>query len=186
MSVSSFIGKGGEPCTGSWRVVRPQDGRRPFIGCLGWRPEDLPSNAGGHFACKMKDGVDAELLETHCEEEAPSDEQAPSEPCAFIAPKNHKGTTCTRYGGDEPVLVRAGSGSCPVRGRLLYPAVVTDKSSIRVIHLLNGVHNHIYPVCTPPVSAIESAVNDRGVIGRCRPTMLKRPASPFTVVNCRF
>lgn len=109
----------------------------------------------------MKDGVDAHLLETFREKEAPSDEQAPSEQCAFIAPKNHKGTVCTRHGGDEPVLVRAGSGSCPVRGRLLYPAVVTDKSSIRVILLFYGVHNHIYPVCKPPVSAIESAVTDQ-------------------------
>lgn len=161
MSVCSFIDKGGEPCTRSWRVVRPQDGRRPFIGCSGWRPGDPPSYAGGHLACKMKDEVDAELLDTFCEEEAPSGEQAPSEQCAFITPKNHKGTVCTRHGGDEPVLVRAGSGSCPVRGRLLYPAVVTDKSSMRVILLLFGVHNHIYPVCKPPVSAIESAVTDQ-------------------------
>lgn len=57
--------------------------------------------------------------------------------------------------------MRAGTGACPVRARLLYPSVVTNKDSIRVILLLFGVHNHIYPVCKPPVSAIESAVAEK-------------------------
>lgn len=57
--------------------------------------------------------------------------------------------------------MRAGTGACPARARLLYPSVVTNKDSIRVILLLFGVHNHIYPVCKPPVSAIESAVAEK-------------------------
>lgn len=172
LTACGFVEEGGATCSGSWRVVYPRDGR-PFVGCSGWRPGDPPTRAGGHFACKIKDGVDADLLRQYNEDGPPADPQPMGEQCSFIAPKHHKGRVCSRHGGEEPALVRAGDGQCPVRARLLYPAVVTDPTSIRVILILVGEHNHIFPVCKPPVSAIEKAVADQ-------------PNAPVRVLQVRF
>lgn len=149
--------EGGGTCSGSWRVVHPRDGR-PFIGCSGWRAGDPPTRSGGHFSCKIKDGVDPDMLSKYNEDGPPAEPTDVAEQFALIAPKHHKGKTCSRHGGDEPALVRAGDGRCSVRARLLYPAEVSDPDSIRVVLILSGEHNHKYPACKLPVSAIESAV----------------------------
>lgn len=157
LSVCGYVEESGKGCAGSWRVVRPREGR-PFIRCTGWKPGDPPTRAGGHFACKLKDGVNADLLEKYCDEGPPSEPPEQTEKCIFIAPKSHKGKLCKRHGGEDPALVRAGPGGCPVRARLLHPAQVADATSVRVALLLFGEHNHIYSVCKPPVSAIAGAV----------------------------
>lgn len=144
VSICGFIKKGGEPCTSSRHVVRPQDGRRPFIGGSHWKPGYPPAHADGHFACTMEDGADLGFMEKYCAEEPPAGEPATSEQCAFIAPKKPKGVACARHGGEEPNLVQAGPGPCPVRARLLYPAAVRDKSRIRVIRHIRGAQLRIY------------------------------------------
>lgn len=160
LTACGFVEEGGATCSGYWRVVYPRDGR-PLVGCSGWRPGDLPTRAGGHVACKIKDGSDAGLLHQYNESGPPADPQPMGAQCSFIAPRHNKGRVCSRHGGEETALVRAGEGQCPVRPCLLYPAVVTDPTSVRVILILFGEDNHIFPVCKPFVSAIEKAVADQ-------------------------
>lgn len=103
-----------------------------------------------------------DLLVKFCVEGPPIDqpEQAVDQ-CIFIAPRKHKGKVRTRHRGEDPALVWAGLGRCPVRARVLYPVQVADPSRIRVILLLHGEHNHVYPICKPPMRAIAGAVEQQ-------------------------
>jgi len=118
MTSCAFNDPSGATCGQSWTVVRPQDGRRPFIGCQGWQPGDPRTRDGGHMGCSLKDGVDAELLEKYRKDGLLEPELVAAGNCTYIASKNHRGRVCNGHGGEDPPLVRAGVGTCKVRARL--------------------------------------------------------------------
>jgi len=110
------------------------------------------------MGCSLKDGFEADLLEKYRKDGLPDPELVAAGNCTYIASKNNRGRVCNRHGGEDPPLVSAGVGTCKVRARLLWPVDPPDPASIRVILLLFGEHNHIYPVCKPPTSAIMDAI----------------------------
>jgi len=157
MTTCPFEEEDGQFCPGVWHVVTLSDGSRPFVGCTKWKPGDPRTCDGGHNAAYIRDGVDSVLLEMYRTEGAPNNTVADGS-CTFIAPQCYKGKGCDRHGGLETPLERAGFSSCTVRARLLYPRVISDTSSIRVILLLYGTHNHVYHVCKPLSAAIADAI----------------------------